>query len=76
MSHDVTLVPLADDTVLVYEDTSLELTDHFNNILRNVLKWYKCNKLRFNPSKSASMVVANKTLIACSEIIIGSDLNI
>ena len=54
----------ADDTVLVFVGTSLEmLTEHLTSRLREILEWCNCNKLSFNPAKSELKSVTNKIVV-------------
>ena len=64
----------ADDTVLVYVGTSLEmLTERVNSPLREIFEWCKCNKLSLNPEKSEFLIVTNKILINLPPLFIGTD---
>ena len=64
----------ADDTVLVYVGTSLEmLTEHVNSRLREIFEWCNCNKLSLNPAKSEFMIVTNKIVVNRPQLFIGTD---
>ena len=64
----------ADDTVLVYVGTSLDmLTENVNSRLRETFKWSKCNNLSLNPTKSEYMIVTNKIVVNRPQLFIGTD---
>ena len=65
----------ADDTVLVFVGTSLEmLNEHLNSWLREIFEWCNCNKLSFNPAKSEFMIVSNKIVVSRPKLFIGTDV--
>ena len=70
----LTMNVYADDTVLVYVGTSLEmLTEHVNSRLREIFEWCNCNILSLNPAKSEFLTVTNKIAVNFSKLFIGTD---
>ena len=64
----------AEDTVLVYVGTSLEmLTEHVKSRLREILQWCNCNKLSLNPGNSEFMTVTNKIEVNRPQLFICTD---
>ena len=64
----------ADDTVLVYVGTSLEmLTEHVNSQIREILEWCNRNNLSLKPAKSEFMTVTNNIVVNCPLLFIGTD---
>ena len=64
----------ADDTMLVYVGTFLEmLTEHVNSRLREIFECCNCNKLSLYPAKSEFMIVTKKTVVNRPQLFIGTD---
>ena len=49
------------------------LNKHINSRLREVLEWCNCNKMSLNPRKSKCLIVSNKMVVKCPQLIIGTN---
>ena len=72
-SNDETIL-YADDTVLVYVGTSLEmLTENVNCRLSEIFECCYCKKMSLNPAKSEFMFVTNKIEVNGPQLFVGTD---